>query len=119
MPIQCEYYALEGLSQLLRNVKLVSTNLNETLEVTTIVLTMFDARTRLSVDVANEVREHFADQVCRSGDPQDRPALRGPVVRPADHGVRSGVTGGRGLPGAGQGGEQWRAAAGWVRGSRP
>ena len=66
MPIQCEYYALEGLSQLLRNVNLVSSNLNESLEVTTIVLTMFDARTRLSVDVANEVRLHFADRVCKS-----------------------------------------------------
>ncbi len=65
VPIQCEYYALEGLSQLLRNVNLVSTNLNETLEVSTIVLTMYDARTRLSVDVANEVREHFAERVCR------------------------------------------------------
>ncbi len=66
VPIQCEYYALEGLSQLLRNVNLVSTNLNQTLEVSTIVLTMFDARTRLSVDVANEVREHFSERVCRS-----------------------------------------------------
>ena len=66
VPIQCEYYALEGLGQLLRNVNLVSSNLNETLEVTTIVLTMFDARTRLSLDVANEVREHFADRVCKS-----------------------------------------------------
>ena len=66
VPIQCEYYALEGLSQLLRNVKLVSTNLNEKLEVTTIVLTMYDARTRLSVDVANEVREHFSERVCKS-----------------------------------------------------
>ncbi len=66
VPIQCEYYALEGLSQLLRNVNLVSSNLNETLEVTTIVLTMFDARTRLSVDVANEVREHFSERVCRA-----------------------------------------------------
>jgi chromosome partitioning protein len=65
VPIQCEYYALEGLSQLLRNVHLVSTNLNETLEVTTIVLTMYDARTRLSVDVANEVREHFSERVCK------------------------------------------------------
>jgi chromosome partitioning protein len=65
VPIQCEYYALEGLSQLLRNVNLVSTNLNENLEVTTIVLTMYDARTRLSVDVANEVREHFAQRVCK------------------------------------------------------
>jgi chromosome partitioning protein len=66
VPIQCEYYALEGLSQLLRNVNLVSTNLNQNLEVTTIVLTMYDARTRLSVDVANEVREHFSERVCRS-----------------------------------------------------
>ena len=66
VPIQCEYYALEGLSQLLRNVKLVSTNLNQTLEVSTIVLTMYDARTRLSVDVANEVREHFSERVCRA-----------------------------------------------------
>jgi chromosome partitioning protein len=66
VPIQCEYYALEGLSQLLRNVNLVSSNLNETLEVTTIVLTMFDARTRLSIDVANEVREHFSGRVCKS-----------------------------------------------------
>ena len=66
VPIQCEYYALEGLSQLLRNVNLVSTNLNQTLEVSTIVLTMFDARTRLSVDVANEVREHFSGRVCRA-----------------------------------------------------
>ncbi|HEY3844061.1 MAG TPA: AAA family ATPase [Acidimicrobiales bacterium] len=66
VPIQCEYYALEGLSQLLRNVNLVSSNLNESLEVTTIVLTMFDARTRLSIDVANEVREHFSGRVCKS-----------------------------------------------------
>ncbi len=66
VPIQCEYYALEGLSQLLRNVNLVSSNLNESLEVTTIVLTMYDARTRLSIDVANEVRLHFADRVCKA-----------------------------------------------------
>jgi chromosome partitioning protein len=66
VPIQCEYYALEGLSQLLRNVHLVATNLNSSLEVSTIVLTMYDARTRLAVDVAAEVREHFANQVCRS-----------------------------------------------------
>jgi chromosome partitioning protein len=66
VPIQCEYYALEGLSQLLRNVQLVSTNLNSTLDVSTIVLTMYDARTRLAVDVANEVRQHFADKVCQS-----------------------------------------------------
>jgi chromosome partitioning protein len=65
VPIQCEYYALEGLSQLLRNVHLVASNLNSALEVSTIVLTMYDSRTRLAVDVAAEVREHFADLVCR------------------------------------------------------
>jgi chromosome partitioning protein len=66
VPIQCEYYALEGLGQLLRNVHLVATNLNSTLDVSTIVLTMYDARTRLAVDVAAEVREHFSDRVCKS-----------------------------------------------------
>jgi len=66
VPIQCEYYALEGLGQLLRNVHLVSANLNSTLKVTTIVLTMYDARTRLAIDVATDVREHFPEQVCRS-----------------------------------------------------
>jgi chromosome partitioning protein len=66
VPIQCEYYALEGLSQLLRNVQLVAANLNVGLEISTIVLTMFDARTRLAVDVADEVRSHFKEVVCRS-----------------------------------------------------
>jgi chromosome partitioning protein len=66
VPIQCEYYALEGLSQLLRNVHLVASNLNPSLEVSTIVLTMYQASTRLAVEVANEVRSHFAGKVCRS-----------------------------------------------------
>jgi chromosome partitioning protein len=66
IPIQCEYYALEGLGQLLRNVKLVQKNLNKELEVSTIVLVMFDARTKLADQVATEVRSHFGDKVCRS-----------------------------------------------------
>ena len=66
VPIQCEYYALEGLSQLIRNVQLVASNLNKGLEISAIVLTMFDARTRLAIDVANEVRSHFKEVVCRS-----------------------------------------------------
>jgi chromosome partitioning protein len=65
VPIQCEYYALEGLGQLLRNVHLVASNLNEQLQVSTIVLTMYDARTRLAEEVAAEVRKHFGDRVCR------------------------------------------------------
>ena len=64
VPIQCEYYALEGLGQLLRNVHLVASNLNDRLEVSAIVLTMYDARTRLAVDVAAEVRQHFGSKVC-------------------------------------------------------
>ena len=66
VPIQCEYYALEGLSQLMRNVHLVASNLNAGLEVSTIVLTMYDARTKLSDQVAAEVREHFGNKVCRN-----------------------------------------------------
>ena len=66
VPIQCEYYALEGLSQLLRNVNLVASNLNPELKVSTIVLTMYDARTKLAEQVANEVREHFGAAVCTS-----------------------------------------------------
>jgi chromosome partitioning protein len=66
VPIQCEYYALEGLGQLLRNVNLVQSNLNENLEVTTIVLTMYDARTKLAEQVAEEVRVHFTSKVCKN-----------------------------------------------------
>jgi len=66
VPIQCEYYALEGLGQLLRNVHLVQANLNEKLEVTTIVLTMYDGRTKLAEQVAEEVRRHFGSKVCRN-----------------------------------------------------
>ncbi len=66
VPIQCEYYALEGLGQLLRNVQLVRTNLNPQLEVSAIVLTMYDARTKLAEQVADEVRSHFGEKVCRS-----------------------------------------------------
>jgi chromosome partitioning protein len=66
IPIQCEYYALEGLSQLLRNVQLVTTNLNPNLKVGGVVLTMYDGRTRLSKDVAQQVREHFGEITYRS-----------------------------------------------------
>ncbi len=59
VPIQCEYYALEGLGQLLRNVSLVRSSLNPTLEVRGIVLTMYDGRTRLAEQVESEVRKHF------------------------------------------------------------
>src|SRR6202044_245476 len=59
VPIQCEYYALEGLGQLLRNVDLVRGNLNPPLVVTSIVLTMYDGRTKLADQVVYDVRSHF------------------------------------------------------------
>jgi chromosome partitioning protein len=65
VPIQCEYYALEGLGQLVGNVELVRENLNPDLEVSTIALVMYDARTNLSKQVADEVRSFFGDKVCR------------------------------------------------------
>ncbi len=66
VPIQCEYYALEGLGQLLRNVELVRKSLNPSLEVSTIVLVMYDARTKLADQVVQEVRGHFGSRVCRT-----------------------------------------------------
>ena len=63
IPIQCEYYALEGLSQLLGNIQMIQKHLNPELELSTILLTMYDARTRLAQQVADEVRAHFPDQV--------------------------------------------------------
>ena len=70
IPIQCEYYALEGLSQLLKNVELVRKHLNPVLRVTTILLTMYDGRTRLSSQVADEVREHFPGEVLPTSIPR-------------------------------------------------
>ena len=85
VPIQCEYYALEGLSQLLRNVNLVQGALNPTLELGAIILTMFDARTNLAEQVANEVRSHFGPKVCRSIVPRtvrlsEAPSFGQPII---------------------------------------
>lgn len=66
IPIQCEYYALEGLSQLLGSVRMIQRHLNTALHVSTIVLTMYDGRTRLAQQVAEEVREHFPREVLRT-----------------------------------------------------
>ncbi|MEX0757052.1 MAG: AAA family ATPase [Acidimicrobiia bacterium] len=66
IPIQCEYYALEGLTQLLRNVDLVSSNLNPGLEIGGVVLTMYDGRTKLAKDVVDQVRAHFGERAYRT-----------------------------------------------------
>jgi chromosome partitioning protein len=70
IPIQCEYYALEGLSQLLKNIDLIRNHLNPELHVSTILLTMYDGRTRLSSQVADDVRRHFPEQVLRTTVPR-------------------------------------------------
>ena len=66
LPIQAEYYALEGLSQLLGNIKMIQKHLNPRIHVSTILLTMFDQRTRLSQQVGDEVRAHFPNEVLRT-----------------------------------------------------
>ena len=70
IPIQCEFYALEGLSQLLRNIDLVRAHLNPGLHVSTILLTMYDGRTRLAEQVADEVRQHFGELVVETTIPR-------------------------------------------------
>ena len=85
VPIQCEYYALEGLGQLLRNVNLVQKNLNPILEVSAIVLVMYDARTKLADQVVNEVREHFGSKVCKNVVPRtvrlsEAPSFGQPII---------------------------------------
>lgn len=66
IPIQCEYYALEGLSQLLGSVRMIQKHLNPALHLSTILLTMYDGRTRLAQQVAEEVRSHFPAEVLRT-----------------------------------------------------
>ena len=85
VPIQCEYYALEGLGQLVRNIERVRANLNPSLSVTTIIMTMYDARTRLAEQVVEEVRSHFGDRVCRSVVPRtvrlsEAPSFGQPII---------------------------------------
>ncbi len=66
IPIQCEYYALEGVSQLMRNIEMVKAHLNPRLDVSTVILTMYDGRTKLADQVAEEVRRYFGDKVLRT-----------------------------------------------------
>lgn len=71
IPIQTEYYALEGLSQLVKNIEMIQQHLNPELHISTILLTMYDARTNLAVQVAEEVREFFPDQVLEAVIPRN------------------------------------------------
>jgi chromosome partitioning protein len=85
VPVQCEYYALEGLGQLLKNVSLVQKNINPALELSAIVCVMYDARTKLSGQVVHEVRAHFGDKVCRQVVPRtvrlsEAPSFGQPII---------------------------------------
>jgi chromosome partitioning protein len=85
IPIQCEYYALEGLSKLLDSVRLVKRHLNTELEVFGVVMTMFDARTKLSAQVAEEVRDFFGDTVFETMVPRtvrlsEAPSFGQPII---------------------------------------
>jgi len=66
IPLQCEYYALEGLGHLLKTIRLIKQSLNPKLQIEGILLTMFDTRNNLSHQVANEVRNHFKDKVFKT-----------------------------------------------------
>lgn len=101
VPVQCEYYALEGLAQLLRNIELVNKNLNPHLQVSTLLCQMYDSRTKLSSDVVNEVREHFGDKVLQSVIPRTVKIAESP-----SHGVPVVV-----LDPGGSGAQAYRAAA--------
>lgn len=86
VPIQCEYYALEGLSQLINTIKLVKANLNPNIEVEGVVLTMFDGRTNLSIQVVEEVKKYFKNKVYRTIIPRnvrlgEAPSFGLPVIR--------------------------------------
>ena len=86
VPIQCEYYALEGLSQLLSTIDMVRDNLNPRLRLAGVLLTMFDARTTLSADVASEVRRHLGQNVFRTVVPRsvrlaEAPSYGRPIAR--------------------------------------
>ncbi len=96
IPIQCEYYALEGLAQLMSTVELVTSHLNPSLAVTTVLLTMYDSRTRLADQVAEEVRKHFgplvlAPMIPRNVRVSEAPGF-GQTVMTYDPGSRGAVT---------------------------
>ena len=93
IPIQCEYYALEGLGQLLNNIDLVRQHLNPGISVRTILLTMYDGRTKLADQVADEVRNHFGDLVLQAVIPRNVRVSEAPGLRPVGAHLRPGLAG--------------------------
>ena len=111
VPIQAEYFALEGLTQLVRNIGMVQRSLNSGLELTKVVLTMYDARTNLSRDVAREVRAHYGDKGLLADGAAHGAIERGPVLRPTHHSLRFSIQGRDGLSRPGKGGAPWHVVA--------
>ncbi len=91
IPVQCEYYALEGLSQLLNTVHLVQQSVNELLSIDGVLLTMWDGRLNLSRQVAADAREYFGPESVLPRDSAERPAGGGTKLRQADHSVRCDI----------------------------
>jgi chromosome partitioning protein len=96
VPIQCEYYALEGLGHVLRNIRLIQQNVNPNLRLAGIVLTMFDSRTRLAEQVAQEIRTYFGSQVYDTVIPRsvrvaEAPGYGVPIIRydPTSNGAKA------------------------------
>lgn len=86
IPIQCEYYALEGLTQIIQTIKLVKKEFNKSLDIEGILATMFDVRTNLSVDVLNEITNHFPDKVYNTKIPRnvrlsEAPSFGEPIIK--------------------------------------
>ena len=88
MPLQCEYYALEGLTQLLGTIDLIRDHLNPPLALKGVVLTMFDGRTNLSADVAAEVRRHLGDRVFETVVPRSVRLSEAPEPWPPDRALQ-------------------------------
>ena len=118
VPVQTEFYALEGLTQLQRIVDLVQKNLNPTLRISKVVLTMYDSRITLSGDVAKEVTKHFEEELA-NGDSPHRPAGGSTVLRPADHRIRPNIKRCNGVSRSSRGDHEWLGNQGWARGSAP
>ena len=89
IPIQCEYYALEGVSQLMTNIELVKAHLNPGLDVSTVILTMYDGRTKLADQVADEVRRYFGAQSPAHRDSAQRQGVRSTRLQHDHHRLRS------------------------------
>jgi cellulose biosynthesis protein BcsQ len=103
VPLQTEFFALEGLSQLLLTVRQVRESANPALRVDGVVLTMFDQRNNLCRQVEEDARETLGRAGLSHANSSQRPRLRGAVLRAAGDRLRSRVQGERGVPGTGAG----------------